>query len=152
MSEFRSLKPWNLSLSPSAGSALTTVLFGVIVVAALYFGREVMVYSPEGRKIDAPFSGGETIRLSPDWEIEVWHVPGHSEGHLAIYDRKNRAAFTSDAVQSNGYPTVNGGVAFGPTYYEVNAYLNTVQLLESKPIDHMFGGHWPGMTYRPGWW
>ena len=111
----------------------------------LGFGREVMVYSPEGRKIDAPFSGGETIRLSPDWEIEVWHVPGHSEGHLAIYDRKNRAAFTSDAVQSNGYPTVNGGVAFGPTYYEVNAYLNTVHLLESKPIDHMFGGHWPGM-------
>jgi predicted PurR-regulated permease PerM len=43
MSEFRSLKPWNLSLSPSAGPALTTVLFGVIVVAALYFGREVLV-------------------------------------------------------------------------------------------------------------
>jgi predicted PurR-regulated permease PerM len=43
MSEFRPLKPWKPSLSPSSGSALTTVLLGVIVVAALYFGREVLV-------------------------------------------------------------------------------------------------------------
>jgi predicted PurR-regulated permease PerM len=43
MSEFRSLKPWGPSLSPASGSALATVLLGVIVVAALYFGREVLV-------------------------------------------------------------------------------------------------------------
>jgi len=43
MSELLSLKSWRPSIPPVAGSALTTVLFGVIVVAALYFGREVLV-------------------------------------------------------------------------------------------------------------
>jgi predicted PurR-regulated permease PerM len=43
MSKLLSLKSWRPSIPPVPGSALTTVLFGVIVVAALYFGREVLV-------------------------------------------------------------------------------------------------------------
>ena len=69
--------------------------------------------------------------------------PGHSEGHLAIYDAKHRAAFTSDAVQAGGYPTIDGKQAFGPTYYAVDAYLSTIQFLENQSIDHIFSGHWP---------
>lgn len=111
----------------------------------LGFGREGMVNCPEGRKIDVVFSGGETIQLAKDWPLRVWHVPGHSAGHLALYDEKNRAAFTSDAVQSNGYPTIDGKMAFGPTYYTVDAYLATVHFLENKKIDHMFTGHWPSV-------
>jgi predicted PurR-regulated permease PerM len=43
MAELFSLKPWQARIAPDTGSALTTVLLGVIVVAALYFGREVLV-------------------------------------------------------------------------------------------------------------
>jgi glyoxylase-like metal-dependent hydrolase (beta-lactamase superfamily II) len=111
----------------------------------LGFGREGMVTCPAGRKMDVLFSGGETIQLAKDWKLRVWHVPGHSAGHLAIYDEKNHAAFTSDAVQSNGYPTRDGKMAFGPTYYTVEAYLATVRFLEDQPIDHMFTGHWPDL-------
>ncbi len=42
MSEPRSFAPWGSSRS-SSGSALTAVLLSVIVVAALYFRREVLV-------------------------------------------------------------------------------------------------------------
>ncbi|HVX65370.1 MAG TPA: MBL fold metallo-hydrolase [Bryobacteraceae bacterium] len=111
----------------------------------LGFGREGLVYCPEGRKMDVVFSGGETIRLAKDWNLRVWHVPGHSAGHLAIYDEKNHAAFTSDAVQSAGYPTIDGKMAFGPTYYTVDAYLATARFLEDQPIEHMFSGHWPDL-------
>ena len=111
----------------------------------LGFGREGMVYCPEGRKMDVLFSGGETIQLAKDWTLRVWHVPGHSAGHLAIYDEKNHAAFTSDAVQANGYPTIDGNMAFGPTYYTVDAYLATASFLEGKEIAHMFSGHWPDL-------
>ena len=111
----------------------------------LGFGREGMVNCPEGRKIDLVLSGSESIQLAKDWTLRFWHVPGHSAGHLAAYDQKNRAAFTSDAVQSNGYPTTDGKMAFGPTYYTVNAYLATVQFLENMPIEHLYSGHWPSM-------
>lgn len=109
----------------------------------LGFSRDGMVYCPEGRKIDFVFSGGETIQLAKDWTLRFWHVPGHSQGHLAAYDEKHHAAFTSDAVQANGYPAIEGGMAFGPTYYTVDAYLSTIQFLENLPIEHMFSGHWP---------
>src|SRR2546422_1042710 len=40
------------------------------------------------RRVDLCFAGGESIRVADDWELEVLHVPGHSRGHLALYDRK----------------------------------------------------------------
>ena len=109
----------------------------------LGFGREGMVYAPRHCQIDERLAPNQVLRLGPDWNLRVWHVPGHSEGHLALYDEKNHAAFTSDAVQAGGYPTVTGGAAFGPTYYTVNAYLATIEFLEKQPIDHLFTGHWP---------
>ena len=111
----------------------------------LGFGREGMVHCPEGRKIDLALAAGETLQLAKDWKLQVWHVPGHSAGHLAIYDEKNRAAFTSDAVQAKGYPTIDEKMAFGPTYYTVDSYLATIQFLEKWPIEHIFSGHWPGL-------
>ena len=114
----------------------------------LGFGREGMVYSPRRCKIDERLAVNQVLRLGPDWNLRVWHVPGHSDGHLAIYDEKHRAAFTSDAVQAGGYPTVTGGTAFGPTYYTVNAYLATIEFLEKQPIDHLFTGHWPSAHHQ----
>jgi glyoxylase-like metal-dependent hydrolase (beta-lactamase superfamily II) len=111
----------------------------------LGFGREGMIHCPEGRKIDLALAAGETLQLAKDWKLQVWHVPGHSAGHLAIYDEKNRAAFTSDAVQADGYPTIDGKPAFGPTYYAIDSYLATIQFLEKWPIEHIFSGHWPAL-------
>jgi glyoxylase-like metal-dependent hydrolase (beta-lactamase superfamily II) len=111
----------------------------------LGFGREGMVYSPRPCKIDVRLSVDECVRVAPEWTLKVWHVPGHSAGHLAIYDDKNHAVFSSDAVQSGGYPTVTGGMAFGPTYYAVDAYLASIAFLEQQSIEHMFTGHWPAM-------
>lgn len=111
----------------------------------LGFGREAMSLCPETRTMDALFSGGEVIDLAPDWRLRLWRVPGHSAGHLAIYDERHRAAFTSDAVQGGGYPLIDGGMAFGPTYYTVSAYLATIRFLEEQAIEHLFGGHWPAM-------
>jgi predicted PurR-regulated permease PerM len=43
MTELLSPSPWRSRAVPAPASALTTVLLGVIVVTALYFGREVLV-------------------------------------------------------------------------------------------------------------
>jgi glyoxylase-like metal-dependent hydrolase (beta-lactamase superfamily II) len=109
----------------------------------LGFNRDGMVNCPRKCKIDELLSAEQPIEVSPGWKLRIWHVPGHSTGHLAIYDERNRAAFTSDAIQANGYPTIDGKQAFGPTYYAVDSYLATIQFLENQPINHIFSGHWP---------
>jgi glyoxylase-like metal-dependent hydrolase (beta-lactamase superfamily II) len=95
------------------------------------------------RRMDFTFSGGERIRLSDDWDLEVLHVPGHSHGHLAVYDPKHKTVFVGDAVHGRGCPKAEGGMAIPVTYYYVDVYLSTLRFFESLPIARLYSGHWP---------
>jgi glyoxylase-like metal-dependent hydrolase (beta-lactamase superfamily II) len=97
------------------------------------------------RKMDLTFSGGETLRLADDWRLEVLHVPGHSRGHLALYDRRHKAAFVGDAIHGGGCPKATGGMAIPVTYYKVDVYLSTLRYFETLPVDVAYSGHWPVM-------
>ena len=97
------------------------------------------------RKMDLCFSGGEKIRLSDDWDLEVLHVPGHSSGHLALYDARHKSAFVGDAIHGRGCPKAEGGMAIPVTYYEVDIYLSTLRYFEGLAIDVLYSGHWPTM-------
>ena len=98
------------------------------------------------RRMDMTFSGGERILLDDDWALEVLHVPGHSHGHLALYDPKNKAAFVGDAIHGRGCPKAEGGMAIPVTYYYVDTYLSTLRYFESLEIKTLYSGHWPIMT------
>jgi glyoxylase-like metal-dependent hydrolase (beta-lactamase superfamily II) len=98
------------------------------------------------RRMDLTYSGGERILLDDDWALEVLHVPGHSHGHLALYDSQNKAAFVGDAVHGRGCPKAEGGMAIPVTYYYVDTYLSTLRYLESLEIKSLYSGHWPNMT------
>ena len=52
--------------------------------------------------------GGEQLRLGDDWTVDILHVPGHSHGHLALWDPRSRAAVVSDAVLSDAVRTADG--------------------------------------------
>lgn len=99
----------------------------------------------EPRRMDLCFSGGEIVRLGDGWDLDVLHVPGHSHGHLALYDRKHKAAFVGDAIHGRGCPKATGGMAIPVTYYYVDIYLSTLRYFESLPIDVLYSGHWPIM-------
>jgi glyoxylase-like metal-dependent hydrolase (beta-lactamase superfamily II) len=97
------------------------------------------------QKIDLTFEGGEKIRIRKDWQLEVLHVPGHSRGHLALYDAEHKAAFISDAVHGRGSPKASGEMALPVTYYYVDAYLATISLLEQLPMEALYTAHFPAM-------
>lgn len=104
--------------------------------------------SPEAgkpQKIDLTLEGGERLRIRKDWQLEVLHVPGHSHGHLALYDPDHKAAFISDAVHGHGSPKASGEMALPVTYYYVDAYLSTINFLENLPIDALYTAHFPVM-------
>jgi glyoxylase-like metal-dependent hydrolase (beta-lactamase superfamily II) len=96
-------------------------------------------------RMDLTFAGGERIALDDGWQLEVLHVPGHSRGHLAFYDRTHRAAFVGDAIHGRGCPKAAGGMAIPVTYYDVDVYLSTLRYFENLPMDVLYSGHWPVM-------
>lgn len=97
------------------------------------------------QKIDLTLQGGEHIRIRKGWQLEVLHVPGHSHGHLALYDPDHKTAFISDAVHGRGSPKASGEIALPVTYYYVDAYLSTINFLESLPIETLYTAHFPVM-------
>lgn len=97
------------------------------------------------RKVDVTFCGGESIGLDDNWSLDVLHLPGHSRGHLALYDRAHKSAFVSDAIHGRGCPKAAGGMGIPVTYYYVDIYLSTLRYFETLDIDVLYSGHWPVM-------
>jgi glyoxylase-like metal-dependent hydrolase (beta-lactamase superfamily II) len=109
------------------------------------FGLESLPLAGKKRRMDVTFSGGETIRLADDWSLDVLHVPGHSHGHLALYDRKHKAVYASDALHGRGCPKADGSMGIPVTYYYVDVYLSTLRYFESLDLDVFYSGHFPAM-------
>lgn len=96
-------------------------------------------------RVDIGLRGGERIAIANDWTLEVLHLPGHSHGHIGLYDPKYKAAFISDAVHGRGCPKADGQMAIPVTYYYVNTYLSTIRQLEALDLTALYTGHWPIM-------
>jgi glyoxylase-like metal-dependent hydrolase (beta-lactamase superfamily II) len=94
-------------------------------------------------RIDLTFCGGEHIAIDDKRSLRVLHVPGHSDGHLAIYDPVNRAVFVGDSLHGRYCPAADGAASLPPAYYSVLAYLGTIQFLEALDIEWIYSGHWP---------
>lgn len=84
--------------------------------------------------IDFGLRGGETFRLGPDWRVEIMHLPGHSLGHLGVWDPRSGAAIITDAVLETGIYDRAGNRLIPPRYYDAAAYQSTIRrLIALKP-------------------
>jgi len=81
--------------------------------------------------IDLRLVGGETFRLGPDLEVEVLHLPGHSPGHVGLWEPRSATAIITDAALGAGLLDMEGRVISPPPYFDVAAYEGTVSLLRS---------------------
>jgi glyoxylase-like metal-dependent hydrolase (beta-lactamase superfamily II) len=100
-----------------------------------------MVGTPQ--RVDQTLVGGEYVRIDDERSLQVLHVPGHSDGHLALYDPINRAVFVGDALHGWYCPNKAGEPSLPPAYYSVLAYLGTLQMLHAFEIEWIYSGHWP---------
>jgi len=93
--------------------------------------------------VDRALDGGERIDLGGDRTIEVLAVPGHSPGHLALWDATNEALVISDAVLGESVPFADGEPAFPPTYRDTSAYVETIRRLRGYPAQLLLTAHYP---------
>jgi glyoxylase-like metal-dependent hydrolase (beta-lactamase superfamily II) len=92
--------------------------------------------------LDVVLSGGEEFDLGGR-SVTVMHVPGHSPGHLAVYDPANRAVAIGDATLGTTVPFADGRAAFPPTYRDVGPYLTSIETFRSLGADLVLTAHYP---------
>src|SRR5690606_35955211 len=93
--------------------------------------------------LDLILSGGERFRLGPDWYVETVHTPGHTWGHLAIYDPRSRTLIAGEATMWTAILDDDWQPAMPPTYCYVDTYLATQDRLLAMDVDLLAPAHWP---------
>jgi glyoxylase-like metal-dependent hydrolase (beta-lactamase superfamily II) len=93
--------------------------------------------------LDMTLSGGETIRLGKDWSVEVVHAPGHTWGHLAIFDPRSKTLIAGEASIWTSILDDDWQPALPPTYCYVDTYITTQDRLLSMDIELLASAHWP---------
>jgi glyoxylase-like metal-dependent hydrolase (beta-lactamase superfamily II) len=96
---------------------------------------------------DRPLAGGETIELASEparargrarpWRLDVLHTPGHTPGHLALYDRVSGTIVAGDLV--SGLSTV----VVDPPEGDMAAYVASIARLAELPATLLLPGHGP---------
>ena len=97
--------------------------------------------------VDVGLRGGETIRLGDDWRVEVLHLPGHTMGHLGVWDPRSRAAIVIDAVLERGICSTEGTLLIPPRIYDLDAYRSTIRRLRALEPDLFLTAHWAVMDW-----
>ena len=96
--------------------------------------------------MDIGLAGGERFCLGSGWSVDLLHTPGHSRGHVSIYDPRSRSAVVGDAVLGNAVLLADGRPAFPPTYRYLDTYLATIQRLQGIAPDRLLTAHYPVLS------
>jgi glyoxylase-like metal-dependent hydrolase (beta-lactamase superfamily II) len=96
-----------------------------------------------GGFVDLAVNGGERVRIDQSRELELVHVPGHSRGHLAVFDRETRTGLIGDAVFGAVTPDSAGAPVAAPGYYDVAAYRRSIDRLAELQLERLVGAHYP---------
>lgn len=92
--------------------------------------------------LDLELSGGERIRLGPRLTVEVLHLPGHSPGHLGLWEPESRTAIVQDAVMASGLLDTEGQVIHPPPIVDVAGYERSVRLLQGLRPARLLTAHY----------
>lgn len=113
-----------------------------------------VAYSPERQalllanlgeppRIDRLLVGGERLVLSDEWYVDLIHAPGHTAGHMAVWDASSAVAVITDACLGSAVPTREGHPAFAPTYRYTKPYRDTIATVRELSATLLLTSHFP---------
>lgn len=95
--------------------------------------------------VNGTLVGGETLRMDDDRPAHVYHAPGHTAGHLIVFEPSSRTAVITDALLGKGVLDAEGRVLFPPPYRLTAAYLDSIALVERLAPEYLLTSHFPLM-------
>jgi glyoxylase-like metal-dependent hydrolase (beta-lactamase superfamily II) len=94
--------------------------------------------------LDATVAGEEWLDLGGRG-VRVLHLPGHSAGHLGVWEPQTGAAIIGDAILERGLYDVAGALISPPPYFAVQPYLDSIARLEGLAPAHLLTAHYPAL-------
>lgn len=95
--------------------------------------------------MDLLLTGGEQVRLRDDDWLTVVNLPGHTLGHIGLYNPRHRYAIVADAVFGRTQIDVAGAPTAPPPYIDIAAYRATIETLRALDIELLLTCHYPVM-------
>ena len=100
--------------------------------------------------VDLGLRGGETIRLGPEQRWEVLALPGHTLGHIGLWDAAERTAIIIDAVLGRGVCDRAGQLLIPPRIYDLPGYRGTIETVRALRPELLLTAHYPVMDRAAG--
>jgi len=95
--------------------------------------------------VDLQLTGDEWFRLGPSLALQVLHLPGHTSGHLGLWEPVSRTAIMTDAVLGAGLLNFDGEVIHPPPYVLSQAYEASIRRLQDLRPARLLTAHYPVM-------
>lgn len=98
------------------------------------YGEDVIAWidemlPPKDEPVDIGLRGGEQIPMADGRILQLYHTPGHTDGHLVAYEPEADVVIGGDVIYPEGAFEVNGDPLQPPPYVDADAYLQTIEFL-----------------------
>ena len=108
--------------------------FGFVEDSHSHPGRK---YSSDGSFPIKILEEGNTLTVG-DYRFQVLHTPGHTAGHLCLYEAKHKILFVGDTILADITPNITPGqLILNP----LRLYFKSLERLEKLPVAHTFTAH-----------
>ncbi len=92
--------------------------------------------------VDVRLQGGEIIRIGPELSVMVINGPGHSAGHVGLWEPATRTAIVIDGVLGGGLLNFEGEIIHPPPYFDAPVYEATVARVKALRPERLLTAHY----------
>ena len=96
--------------------------------------------------VDLRLRGGEQFRLGEGLCVEVLNLPGHSPGHVGLWEPESRTAIVIDAVLGRGLLDTTGKVIHPPPVFDIEGYAASARTLQALRPACLLTAHYHPLT------
>jgi glyoxylase-like metal-dependent hydrolase (beta-lactamase superfamily II) len=89
---------------------------------------------------DIVVEDGDTVS-NGTFQLDVLHTPGHTPGHICLYDSRKHRLFCGDVLQFDAIPHVGMDPQSGAD--PAGDYLESLEYIGQKSVSFVFPGHGP---------
>jgi glyoxylase-like metal-dependent hydrolase (beta-lactamase superfamily II) len=91
--------------------------------------------------VDEELAGGDTLDLGDGWVLDVLHLPGHTPGHLGLWDPRSGSALVIDAILDRGVRDRAGTLLIPPRIYDTAGYVDGIARVEALAPERLLTAH-----------